>query len=181
MSTQPILRTERLALRPFVSSDASEVQRMAGDRAVAERIPVIPHPYEDGMAEAWIASHPESFEKRAAVSFAITDAATGTLLGAISLSCFDHAAKVAEMGYWLGREHWGSGFATEAARAVLAYGFDELDLNRIHATHMGSNVASGRVLQKIGMQHEGCQRQHRERFGEIHDIMMYGALRPAKD
>ncbi|MCA9317353.1 MAG: GNAT family N-acetyltransferase, partial [Planctomycetes bacterium] len=68
---QPTLHTERLTLRPFVVEDASAVQRLAGSRLVAATVPVIPHPYLDGMAEGWIATHADAWRDRKSVSFAI--------------------------------------------------------------------------------------------------------------
>jgi hypothetical protein len=68
--TQPTLTTERLILRPFVPADAKAVQRLAGDRAIADTTERIPHPYEDGMAEAWIATHAQQFRERKGCTFA---------------------------------------------------------------------------------------------------------------
>jgi RimJ/RimL family protein N-acetyltransferase len=72
--------------------------------------------------------------------------------------------------------YWGRGYATEAALAVIAFGFEELGLNRIYAQHMASNPASGRVMQKAGMRHEGTLRQHVTKFGIVDDIAIYGIL-----
>ena len=85
MRLRPTLRTNRLVLRPFALSDASDVQRLAGDEAVASTTGNIPHPYEDGMAEEWIGTHQERFEKGELVNFAITLAEDGSLVGAIGL------------------------------------------------------------------------------------------------
>jgi RimJ/RimL family protein N-acetyltransferase len=83
----------------------------------------------------------------------------------------------AELGYWIGVPYWGCGYATEAARAMIQYGFDVLKLNRIQASHFANNPQSGRVLRKIGMQHEGCLRQHYLKWGEYVDSKVYGILR----
>jgi len=72
MKGHPSLRTRRLVLRAFTLADAPLVQRLAGDRDLASITANIPHPYEDGMAEAWIATHQERFKQGAAVIFAIT-------------------------------------------------------------------------------------------------------------
>ena len=81
------------------------------------------------------------------------------------------------MGYWLGREHWNNDYCTEASRAVLKYGFEVLRLNRIFATHLSRNPASGKVMQKIGMRHEGHMRQAAKTWGKFEDLEYYGILK----
>lgn len=181
--TAPVLESARLLLRPFSAADAPEVQRLAGSRAIADTTLNIPHPYEDGMAEAWIARHPAAFDAGELATFAITLKAGGALLGAISLTIerrFDRA----ELGYWIAEPYWGNGYCTEAAHRVVDYGFGELRLNRIHATHLARNPASGRVMQKIGMTKEGLARQHSKKWQEFEDLVLYGLLReewPGRD
>jgi RimJ/RimL family protein N-acetyltransferase len=83
----------------------------------------------------------------------------------------------AELGYWIGKPFWGRGYATEAARALVQYGFDTLGLHRIYARHLTRNPASGRVLHKIGMTHEGYRRKHEKKWGIYEDDKLYGILR----
>jgi RimJ/RimL family protein N-acetyltransferase len=172
----PTLETERLILRPFSPHDAADVQRLAGDRAIADTTLNIPHPYEDGMAEGWISTHHDTFVSEKGVTFAITLRSDGSLAGAISLMSMvrNHQA---ELGYWIGKAYWTRGFCTEAGQAVLLYGFEELGLQRVHATHFARNPASGRVMQKLGMQHEGTRRQHVRKWDKGEDLEMYGILK----
>jgi RimJ/RimL family protein N-acetyltransferase len=107
------------------------------------------------MAEAWIASHQPGFEAGELAAFALTLKSTDELVGAISLTV-DAEMQVGEMGYWVGEQFWGAGYCTEAARRIVEFGFEELDLRRIHAMHLQRNPASGRVLQKIGMSRQGA-------------------------
>lgn len=173
---QPVLRTPRLRLRPFLPDDAPAVQRLAGDLAVAHTTLNIPHPYEDGMAEAWITMVAEDFTVGRQVVFAVTGEATAELLGAIGLVLrLEHAR--AELGYWIGHPFWGQGYATEAVREVLRYGFVTLGLHRIHASHFARNPASGRVMLKAGMRQEGVARAHVRRFDRFEDLVQYGMLR----
>jgi len=176
MSQLPTLETKRLLLRPFTLADAKEVQRLAGDRAIADTTLNIPHPYGDGMAEEWISKHQETFDQGKGVTFAITRKPDGALLGAISLSDISKGHQ-AELGYWVGKPSWGQGYCTEAANAVFRYGFSELGLIRIYAIRFARNLASGRVLQKLGMRHEGCQRQHIVKWGKFEDLELYGILK----
>ena len=97
----------------------------------------------------------------------------GPLLGTIRLT-LNPVDNHAEMGYWVGKPFWNNGYCTEAARAVVAYGFDVLDLERIYANYMARNPASGRVLAKLGMQQEGLLRRHRRKFGRYEDLIVCG-------
>jgi len=176
MKERPTLETIRLVLRPFTLADAPQVQQLAGDKEVAATLVPLPHPYEDGMAEYWIGTHQERYEKGELVSFAIVLRATQALVGAIDLE-ISQQHENGEIGYWLGKSFWGQGYATEAARAVLRYGFEVMGLHRIHANYLTRNQASTKVLQKLGMREEGCLRQHLKHRGGFEDMGIYGILR----
>jgi len=173
---QPTLRTKRLILRPFRSLDAADIQRLAGEREISSTTLHIPHPYEDGVAEQWLATHEKSFAEGLQAVFAIAQAQDNFLAGAIGLS-LNRSHRHAEMGFWVGKPFWGRGYCTEAAREILRYGFEELDLHRIHAHYFTRNPASGRVMEKIGMKYEGCLRQHLVKWDQFEDIRMYGILK----
>jgi [ribosomal protein S5]-alanine N-acetyltransferase len=175
MLERPTLTTARLVLRPFTVADAPDVQRLAGERQVASTTLNIPHPYEPGMAEQWISTHQERYERGELVNFAIVRRADNTIMGCINLRINQPHAH-AELGYWLGVPFWSQGYCTEAARAVVQYSFEVLRLHRIYASHMTRNPASGRVMQKIGMTYEGCQRQHVQKWGVFEDLATYGIL-----
>lgn len=170
----PTLTTARLVLRPFALSDAADVQRLAGDFEVATTTLTIPHPYEDGVAETWIGTHAERWASARHLTLAITTAADG-LVGAVGLQQRSPHRR-AELGYWIAREFWGRGYATEAAAAVVAYGFRTLGLNKIDAHYLARNGASGRVMEKVGMTLEGTLRQHIVKWEEPEDVVMYGIL-----
>ena len=158
-------------------ADAPEVQRLASDRDIAATTLSIPHPYEDGMAEEWIAAYQERFDRGEQVRFAITHRKERQLIGAIDLWAINKQHEKAEIGYWIGKPYWNQGYCTEAAHAALKYGFEVLELNRIHASHITRNPASGRVMQHIGMKHEGRRRQHTKKWGNYDDMEMYAILR----
>ena len=80
------------------------------------------------------------------------------------------------MGYWIGTAYWGNGYCSEAAKSVLTYGFEVLGLHKIHARHMDPNPASGRVLAKIGMRHEGFLKEHYKKWNTFTDYHEYGIL-----
>ena len=110
------------------------------------------------------------------VTFAITLRADASLAGAISLREISQTHSRAEMGYLIGKPYWNRGYCTGAARGILEYGFEMLRLNRIAANHFTNNPASGRVMQKTGMTHEGTLRQHIRKWGEYIDLIYYGIL-----
>lgn len=172
---QPTIDTARLILRPFSLADAPTVQRLAGVHEVADTTLNIPYPYPDGAAEQWIAAHPENFNAGDAVTFAIVLRATTEVCGAIGLT-ISRRHQRGELGYWLGVPYWNHGYTTEAAAALLAYGFTTLQLHRIHARHVTRNPASGRVMQKIGMTFEGIQREHFCKGDRLEDVANYGIL-----
>ncbi|HET7111276.1 MAG TPA: GNAT family N-acetyltransferase [Gemmatimonadales bacterium] len=170
------LHTARFFLRPFTLADADDVTRIVSDRELAATTLNIPHPYEPGMAAAWIATHADGLHRQSPVVFAVTTREDAELVAAIGLSLEPEHHR-AELGYWVARAAWGQGVCTEAARAVLQYGFGVLGLERIFAHHFAGNPASGRVMQKLGMRHEGTMRGHIVKWGRREDVECYGILR----
>lgn len=176
MIRQPTIISERLVLRPFRLDDVPVVTKLAGDAVIAGTTLRIPHPYRELDAEKWIKTHALGFRKRDFVVFAVVRRVREALIGAIELT-LDIPNERAELGYWIGRRYWNRGYATEAAGSLLMYGFVELGLNRIHAHHLVSNTASGKVLEKIGMKREGFLRQHVRKWDSFEDIVLYGMVR----
>jgi ribosomal-protein-alanine N-acetyltransferase len=176
MPNMPKLSTQRLRLRPFSLQDAPVVAELCGAWEIAATTGTIPHPYDQSMAEEWIGTHQPRFDAGEAVSFAIARLEDRQLVGAIGIH-INKNHRSAEIGYWIGTPFWNHGYATEAARAVIAYGFDELALNRIQARHMTKNLASGRVMEKAGMTFEGTLRQSLYRWDAFQDAAMYSILR----
>ena len=173
MPAQPILKTPRLTLRPFVLADAAEVQRLAGAPEVAHTTGNVPHPYLDGIAERWIESHAADFARGISVVYAVIH--NHALIGCVSLAVTPSHRR-AELGYWLGVEFWNQGYATEAATALIDYGFGPMELNGVVAEHLRRNPGSGRVMEKLGMKHEGTLRQHVVKDGVFEDLEVYGIL-----
>ena len=173
---QPKLETERLILRPFELSDAAEIQRLAGDFSVADTTLNIPHPYPDGEAEKFISDTATKYERGELVSFAVTLKSGGALIGAQTLGLVPRFRQ-AELGYWIGQPFWGNGYATEAARAVVAFGFQNRALHKIKATYFARNPASGCVMKKVGLVQEGLLREHVLKWDRFEDIVICGIVR----
>ncbi len=172
----PVIETDRLILRPFTMTDAADVMRLAGDWAIADTTLTLPHPYLEGMAEAWISTHQESFDTGRGVTFAITRKPDGILIGTISLMSIVSGHQ-GELGYWIGKPFWSMGYCSEAGKAILKYAFTDLGLVRVHACHFARNPASGRVMEKMGMRYEGCRRRHAKKGERLEDLMLYGILK----
>jgi RimJ/RimL family protein N-acetyltransferase len=170
------LATARLVLRPFAPADAMALQRQVSDRDVAATTFSIPHPYPDGGAFTWIEKQAQETARGESIVFAVTAVPHG-LVGAVGLHHIEAAHAKAELGYWVGKSHWRQGYATEAAEAVVRYGFEQLHLERIHARFMTHNPASGRVLEKLGFMREGILRRELFRFGEFIDCELWSLLR----
>ncbi len=172
----PSLESKRLLLRPFVPADATTIQLLASDKRIAATTLSIPHPYPEGAAANWLAQQAKLIDQAKLLPFAITRKTDAELLGVVSLHP-NSAHDKAELGYWLGVPYWGQGYTSEAAARVLAYGFEVLKLNRIHAHCFAENSASKRVLEKIGMAYEGRLRQEIKKWDNYVDVLCFGILR----
>lgn len=172
MSTLPTLETARLKLRRYSESDIADLLPLIGTREVAATTLRIAHPYTEQDARSFLALT----EQPDKIWLAITLRSDARQIGGVGLRV-DDEHQHAELGYWLGVSHWGQGYATEAATEMLRYGFESLKLHRIFASHFGHNPASGRILAKLGMRHEGCQREHIRKWDKFVDSELYGILR----
>ena len=173
----PTLATTRLSLRELRLDDAAAVADGAGDKRVARYLIQVPSPYPVALARRWVTARIAWWEEGRGVTLAITRRTqTRQLLGTVSLRKFarDHRA---ELGYWLAANAWDFGFATEACRAIIDFGFRELGLARIYAQVLSGNEASEHVLEKLGMTREGAKRQHIKKGKKLHDVVLYGLLR----
>ncbi|MGI6207347.1 MAG: GNAT family N-acetyltransferase [Anaerolineae bacterium] len=172
----PHLNTERLILRPMQPDDVQAVYDYASDPEVARYT-------------AWTA-HQSLLESRAFVNLVLEQYARGEpapwglvhrgdgkLIGTCGFVAMVPEHGRAELGYAMGRPYWGQGYMTEAARAVIAYAFSNLDLNRIEAMCDCENVASARVLEKCGMRFEGILRDYVYIKGYYRSVRMYAILR----
>jgi RimJ/RimL family protein N-acetyltransferase len=176
MHELPTIDTPRLRLRPFTPQDAPRLAHLCADPDVASTTLNLPHPYQLSDAQRWIPKHAEEFDSGVAMTLAVTMRDVELLVGNITLRlCRSHNS--GELGYLVGRRYWGRGYCTEAARAVVAYAFAELGLERVEAQHFARNPASGRVMEKIGMTREGLLRQSLCRWGQREDAIIYGILK----
>jgi len=174
LTTLPILITERLALRPFDLADAPAVQVLASAPEIADTTLGLPYPYPEDGAAAWIGTHPASVGK-GLYPFAMVRKQDNVLLGTMSIGT-DPRHNKGELAYWVGVPHWNQGYATEAARRVVQWAFEDLGLNRIFARYLVRNPASGRVMNKAGLVPEGTFVQDVLKWGVYEDVGQCGLV-----
>lgn len=177
MRPTPTLTTARLVLRPLREDDAPAVQRILSEPRFARFTLSFPHPYPPGGALAWIRGELDRVRQGTSHPFAIT-LPGGDLIGFIGISPHEDSPD-AHIGYWIDHHHWNRGYATEAARAVIAFGFGHLGLARIEGKCFADNAASGRVLQNAGMTLETVFPQgFRDQAGTPRDGELYSITAP---
>lgn len=167
---QPSIETSRLEIKPFELADAPYVQKLAGNPNVSKTTLNMPYPYEDGIAEQWIASHSKHWQARTSAAFAIKLKANGQLIGNISLVAIN--GDQAELGYWLGEPFWNQGYGSEAATALVQMAGTAMGIRTVIAEHLQSNPASGRLMQKIGMSYSHTL-ERRDRDGQLAKVDVY--------
>jgi RimJ/RimL family protein N-acetyltransferase len=161
-------------VRPMKSTDAESLSRHATNHAVWAKLrDRFPHPYTLQDALEWI-RHCEcnvGFPTNLAIEF------EGAAIGCIGIEERDDIERLsAEVGYWIGEEHWGKGIATDALRVFVPYAFDHFGILRLYAHVFANNPASRRVLEKNGFQLEGIMRKAVIKQGQLLDEYLYSLL-----
>ena len=145
VSSSAVLTTPRLLLRKFGAEDAARLPQLCGAFEVSGMCMKVPHPYSEDDARYFLE---HVCTTASSLTLAIVRREDDELMGCVSLDAISEVS--ASLGYWLGRAFWGQGFATEAARAIVAHGFSSLGLERVHGAHFVENPASGAVMRKLG-------------------------------
>jgi [ribosomal protein S5]-alanine N-acetyltransferase len=173
----PELETERLLLRKMRLDDAEAMFAYASDPEVTRYVIWETHrTIQD--SEDFLRSAIDGYERGDFGGWGVVLKDSGEFVGTCGIDggyAPEHAR--AEIGYVLSREHWGQGLMPEAVRAVFAFGFEVLSLNRIQARCIAENVASARVMEKAGMTYEGTLRESEFIKGAYRDIKLYSILR----
>jgi RimJ/RimL family protein N-acetyltransferase len=169
------LHTDGLVLRPWRLDDAPAVTAACQDPEIARWLPVIPTPYEEEHARAFLEQTARSRENGESYGFAVLDAESGALLGSIAIGLLPfHCGRI---GYWVAREARGRGVATTALKALCRWAVDELELKRLDLLTDPDNLASQRVAEKAGFQREGIMRSSLEyQDGRRRDSVLFSLL-----
>src|SRR5712675_1963377 len=153
-----VLETERLMLRQPTLADVKTIARLANDRRIAENARRLPHPYSQDHAIAFVRALAGDLRKTA---FLIEN--QHRPIGMVGIDWRKPDAP--ELGYWLGVDHWGQGFATEAARAAIDFFFEEFDAEHLMSGARVANPASRNILEKCGFQWSGVELHRFEALG----------------
>jgi ribosomal-protein-alanine N-acetyltransferase len=172
----PTLHTARLRLRPFTDGDADALFALQSNAYVL-RYWDSPPWTEPARAARFIAACGQLAEEGTGARVAMDRASDGAFVGWCGLTQWNPDYRSASLGYCLDDAAWGHGYATEAARALLQWAFETLDLNRVQAEADTRNAASGRVLEKLGFVREGTLREDCIVNGDVSDSWVYGLLR----
>ncbi len=172
----PTLQTERLRLRPFTDADADDLFALQSDAYVL-RYWDSPPWTDRTLVARFMAGCQQMAEDGSGARVAIERTADHAFIGWCTFNGWNLDFRSASLGYCLNQVAWGHGYATEAARALLQWAFDTLDLNRVQSETDTRNVASARVLEKLGFELEGTLREDCIVNGDVSDSWVYGLLR----
>ena len=175
-SALPVLRTERLLLRPLLRKDAGDIFAYASDPEVARYVLWDPH-RSISETRSYIRYVRSQYRRGLPGSWAVTLQDSGAVIGTVGFMYYSDVSGCAEIGYSFARKEWNRGYASEALRAVIDSVFCSLPLNRLEAQHDVRNPASGRVMEKCGMRMEGILRQRVRYKGEYADVALWSVLR----
>jgi RimJ/RimL family protein N-acetyltransferase len=172
----PSLHTARLRLRAFEDADGDDLFALHSSAYVL-RYWDSPPWSERGRAEKFITASRQMAQEGTGARLAVDRLSDGAFIGWCTLARWNADYRSAALGYCYADAAWGHGYATEAARALLRWAFDTLDLNRVQAEADTRNAASARVLEKLGFVREGTLREDCVVNGEVSDSWVYGLLR----
>jgi ribosomal-protein-alanine N-acetyltransferase len=170
MKAFPELNTNKLKLRKIRPQDLSSLLQYCNNKKISDQILNIPYPYQEEDAIFRMNFVLQGFKNKERYVFAITLKEKDELIGEIGLH-LDKGNDSAQLGYWIGEPFWGQGIVTEAAGAILQFGFEALKLNKIYATHYPDNKASAKVMLNNKMIKEAELKEHYKINGAFRDVV----------
>jgi [ribosomal protein S5]-alanine N-acetyltransferase len=184
----PILGGENVKLRPLYKTDAKRIPKLLTQEVSYYLKLIIPIPYKIKDAMRFIEQSHRSFKSRKGFIFGIdiresddynklSTSTSSLFVGIISLENIDKTNRNAEVGYWIGKEYWDMGIATESLTLLINYSFNVLDLHKVYASVFAENIASIRVLEKCSLTKEGELYEHRYKNGKFHNMLLYGTIK----
>lgn len=172
------LETPRLIIRDFRLEDAASLAKNINHHLISDLTANIPHPYTLEMAQKYMAEDALEREKEVRVNyrFAIQLKEDSSVIGSIGLHKLDLKNQRAEIGYWLAVDYHRSGIMSEAEKAILAFGFDELKLHKIYGTALAINDGSNSLFRKFGFRLVGVHKEDRLKAGKWLDANIWELL-----
>lgn len=172
---KPIIETDRLVLRPLERGDAKSLLTIFSDPEVMKYWNTPPWASIQDATD-FIESAQADLDSEAAITLGILAKETEELMGKCMLFGHDKTSRRAEIGFGIGRRYWGKGFIQEAGLALIAYGFETLNIRRIEAEIDPHNTGSARALTRMGFTQEGLLRERWEIGGVVSDSALFGLL-----
>ncbi|WP_339228413.1 GNAT family protein [Oceanobacillus sp. FSL K6-2867] len=172
----PTIETERLILRKVTKQDAKDMYAYCSDPAVTKFVTWDTH-RSLSDTEAFVEFILTNYKKKDIAPWGMEHKKTGKVIGTIDLASWKPQHQSAEIAYCIHQDFWGEGLTTEAAKAILAFGFTNMDLVRIQARCLVANIGSERVMEKIGMSFEGIIRKGMLVKGRHEDLKLYSILK----
>jgi len=167
------IQTSRLLLRELRAADADwYYKRLGSSEDVTRYMLWQPHQSQQESCKS-IEKVLKQYQEKSGYCWGIALQEDDSLIGRIDLLRFNEEDCSCSFAYMLGKEFWNCGYGTEALRAVFSFAFENLGIRRIAADHMSKNVASGRVMQKAGMQYERTVKSKYEKCGTCYDADAY--------
>lgn len=172
----PVIETECLLLRKLTLADAGDMFEYGSDPMVSRFMPWEVH-QTPADTEEHLRFILNGYEQKNKLTWAIELKSERKMIGTIDYVKWLPKHSRAEIGYALSRNYWGNGLTQEAAKALIAFGFEKMGLNKVEAPIIPDNFQSQRVLEKVGMVKEGVARQHFLMKGRFVDLAMYAVLK----
>ncbi|MFD1357073.1 GNAT family N-acetyltransferase [Fictibacillus halophilus] len=176
----PVIETERLKLRPVLQSDIVEIFSTFSDAGAMQFYGMEPLKSEE-EAFSLIEAFEEGFKSGSAIRWGIVLQGEDKLIGTCGFHNWSKSDQRTEVGYELNREYWHKGFMNEALRAIIHYGFNGMEFNRIAATIRPENSSSRALVEKLGFNQEALLKEYQKAEGEFYDMYVYSLLKRNAD
>lgn len=175
------LETKRMLIRPYLPSDANDVWLVLRRKEIYDTTYAIPRNYPRERADWWIQFVENARKNHSSLEYGMFDKSTGHYLGNCGIINIQQAMRAGALTFLVNPDFWNLGYATEASAAMLALAFGELDLFRVSGRCMSKNLASRRVMEKLGLVYEGTGRSELLKDGVFYDLDHFSILRTEWD
>lgn len=172
----PLIETERLRLRPVLESDAKEIFETFSDREALQYYGMEPLTSAD-EAPALINAFEKGYSSGSAIRWGIVRKEEDKLIGTCGFHNWSKSDRRTELGYELNRKYWHNGFMNEALKAIIHYGFNGMEFNRIAAVIRPENTSSRALVKKLGFQEEALLQEHQRADEQFYDMYIYSLLK----